>query len=91
MNNGAIIFDYFGFIQENKTNGTMTRDNAERFVRCIKYECAPHLYLSLVREKELPADLMNELSSIACTRRDSQWHRSLTQSDELTHVPRRIG
>jgi hypothetical protein len=92
MNSGAIVGDNLSFVEQNKTDGATRRDNTERFVRCIKYERAPHGYLARNRKKkeDRRAIFISEPDSILCTMRDNQARQQCALLHRVIRVHRRI-
>ena len=77
MNVSSIVGDNVRFVEQHQTNGSPSRHDPERFVRCIEYERAPHDYLTRARGDDTT---MNEFSLIVlhpilCTIGDSPPHR----------------
>jgi hypothetical protein len=64
MDLSSVVFDNVGLIAQDKANGSASRDDTKRFVRCIEYERAPHDYLLETREKIDDRTLMNLIGSI---------------------------
>jgi hypothetical protein len=92
MNASAIVGHYLSFIKQNQTDGATSRDDTERFVRCIEYERAPHGYLA--RNRELKEDrraiFISEPDSILCTMRDNRARQQCELFHLVTRVHRRI-
>ena len=88
MNSSAVVGHNLSFVEKNQTNGATRRDDAERFVRCIEYERAPHDYLARNREKKevRRTIVISEPDSILCTMRDNQ----ARQQCELLHLVIRV-